>query len=316
MQTCGSSYLMCGRYPVRQRAGGRAKRSSRASTRGSAPIILRPSRSGARSPKPATPTPRSTSARPIASAAACRLNLVGGARPGSSAPRAKGHIDAQTTLGLLLFQNMAKAMGCAGSRPPPSRAKPRALLVYGTALFNGDSITQDPVLGYAYVSRAAAQGFAPAKATRSPSSTRSCRSPTARRASRWRGSRPNGAAAGVQGGQAGEAGKAAAKPAPIKPAPAKPAPPRLRGKPAPVATAARPAARGASSSARSGSAAAAEALFGKLSGKPALGGRRAFYHPRRRSHPPPGRPVRKPRRGAGGRATRSAPQPCFPVATK
>ena len=39
------------------------------------------------------------------------------------------------------------------------------MLVYGTALFNGDSVTQDPILGYAYVSRAAAQGLAPAKET-------------------------------------------------------------------------------------------------------------------------------------------------------
>ena len=45
------------------------------------------------------------------------------------------------------------------------QGEPRALLVYGTALFNGDGVTQDPVLGYAYVSRAAAQGLAPAKET-------------------------------------------------------------------------------------------------------------------------------------------------------
>ena len=45
------------------------------------------------------------------------------------------------------------------------QGEPRALLVYGTALFNGDGVTQDPVLGYAYVSRAAAQGLAPAKDT-------------------------------------------------------------------------------------------------------------------------------------------------------
>src|SRR5206468_9098622 len=38
-------------------------------------------------------------------------------------------------------------------------------LVYGTALVNGDGVKRDPVLGYAYVSRAAAQGLAPAKET-------------------------------------------------------------------------------------------------------------------------------------------------------
>jgi cell division protein FtsN len=39
------------------------------------------------------------------------------------------------------------------------------MLIYGTALFNGDTVPQDRVLGYALVSRAAAQGLAPAKET-------------------------------------------------------------------------------------------------------------------------------------------------------
>ena len=37
--------------------------------------------------------------------------------------------------------------------------------MFGTALFNGDGVKRDPILGYAYVSRAAAQGLAPAQAT-------------------------------------------------------------------------------------------------------------------------------------------------------
>ena len=45
------------------------------------------------------------------------------------------------------------------------RGEPRALLIYGTALFNGDGIERDTVKAYAYVSRAAAQGLAPAKDT-------------------------------------------------------------------------------------------------------------------------------------------------------
>ena len=39
------------------------------------------------------------------------------------------------------------------------------MLVYGTALYNGDGVPQDPVLGYAYVSRSAAQGLEPARNT-------------------------------------------------------------------------------------------------------------------------------------------------------
>jgi hypothetical protein len=78
---------------------------------------------------------------------------------------AKGHLDAQTTLGLLLFQNGDQPGGLKWLKAAAEKGEPRALLVYGTALVNGDSVKKDPVLGYAYVSRAAAQGLAPAKET-------------------------------------------------------------------------------------------------------------------------------------------------------
>lgn len=77
----------------------------------------------------------------------------------------KGHIDAQTTLGLMLFQNGNQVSGLRWLGQAAERGDARAMLVYGTALFNGDSLPRDPILGYAYVSRAAAQGLAPAKAT-------------------------------------------------------------------------------------------------------------------------------------------------------
>jgi cell division protein FtsN len=77
----------------------------------------------------------------------------------------QGHVDAQTTLGLLLFQSGNQAQGVKWLEKAAEKGEPRALLVYGTALVNGDSVTQDPIRGYAYVSRAAAQGLAPAKQT-------------------------------------------------------------------------------------------------------------------------------------------------------
>jgi cell division septation protein DedD len=77
----------------------------------------------------------------------------------------QNHVDAQTTLGLLLFQNAEQAEGLKWLKAAAEQGEARALLVYGTALFNGDGVTQDQVLGYAYVSRAAAQGLAPAKET-------------------------------------------------------------------------------------------------------------------------------------------------------
>jgi cell division septation protein DedD len=78
---------------------------------------------------------------------------------------AQGHVDAATTLGLLLFQTGDQAAGLKWLKVAAEQDEPRALLVYGTALYNGDAVTQDPVLGYAYVRRAAAQGLAPAKET-------------------------------------------------------------------------------------------------------------------------------------------------------
>jgi TPR repeat protein len=77
----------------------------------------------------------------------------------------KDHVDAQTTLGLLLFQNGDRTGGLRWLKPAAEKGDPRAMLVYGTALFNGDSVAQDQVLGYAFVSRSAAQGLAPARDT-------------------------------------------------------------------------------------------------------------------------------------------------------
>ncbi|HJR83237.1 MAG TPA: SPOR domain-containing protein, partial [Sphingomicrobium sp.] len=77
----------------------------------------------------------------------------------------QGHVDAQTTLGLLLFGNGNQAEGARWLKQAAEKGEARAMLIYGTALFNGDGVPQDRVLGYAYVSRASAQGLGPAKAT-------------------------------------------------------------------------------------------------------------------------------------------------------
>jgi cell division septation protein DedD len=77
----------------------------------------------------------------------------------------KGHPDAQATLGLLLFDNGDQARGLRWLKAAAEQGEARSLLVYGTALVNGDGLKRDPVLGYAYVSRAAAQGLPAAKET-------------------------------------------------------------------------------------------------------------------------------------------------------
>jgi len=76
-----------------------------------------------------------------------------------------GQMDAQVILGLMLFQNGDHAAGLRWLKAASEKGEPRAMLVYGTALYNGDSVPQDAVLGYAYVSRAAAQGLQAAKDT-------------------------------------------------------------------------------------------------------------------------------------------------------
>lgn len=213
----------------------------------------------------------------------------------------KNHLDAQTTLGLLLFQNGNRAGGLRWLKTAAERGDPRALLVYGTALYNGDGVARDPVTAYAYVSRSAAQGLAPAKDTLAemdkviPVDVR-------------------------QKGVALAMEKAASKPLGAKPVSAKPtataktelakAPPQ---KPSTSVAAAAPGGSGPwrIQLGAFGQRASAEALFGKLSGK--LAGKQAFYIPA-------GKVTRLqigpyPTRAAAASACASlAGQACFPVA--
>jgi TPR repeat protein len=76
-----------------------------------------------------------------------------------------GHLDAQVSLGLLLFDSGDRPTAFEWLGKAAERGEPRALLVTGTALFNGDGLPRDAVRGYAYVSRSAAQGLMPAKQT-------------------------------------------------------------------------------------------------------------------------------------------------------
>ncbi len=76
-----------------------------------------------------------------------------------------GHVDAAATLGILMFQNGNRTGAMRWVRLAADGGEPRSLMLYGVALYNGDGIAADPVSGYAFVSRAAAQGLAGAKET-------------------------------------------------------------------------------------------------------------------------------------------------------
>ena len=76
-----------------------------------------------------------------------------------------GHLEAQTSLGLLLFQNGNRTGALRWLKQAADSGEPRAMLIYGTALFNGDGVAEDRVRAYALVSRSAALGLAPARTT-------------------------------------------------------------------------------------------------------------------------------------------------------
>ena len=187
------------------------------------------------------------------------------------------HVDAQTTLGLLLFQNGDQAEGLKWLKAAAEQGEARALLVYGTALFNGDGVTQDPVLGYAYVSRAAAQGLAPAKETLAQLDKLM---PVEQR--------KKGVAIARTKAKAAPPPKPAKPAKPVQVAAAKP-PPAVAPTPKAAPPAAKPAPAKAPAAVASGAwriqlgafsqRGSAEALYQTLSGKPALAGRRPFYIP-------------------------------------
>jgi len=77
----------------------------------------------------------------------------------------QGHLESRTILGLTLLQSGEQLDALKWLKSAAEDGEPRALLVYGTALVNGDGVTQDRLLGYAYVHRSVAKGLGSAKAT-------------------------------------------------------------------------------------------------------------------------------------------------------
>ncbi|WP_294012068.1 SPOR domain-containing protein [Sphingomonas sp.] len=228
----------------------------------------------------------------------------------------KGHLDAQTTLGLLLFNGGNRISGLRWLRMAAEQGEPRALLIYGTALFNGDGVVRDPVLAYAYVSRAAAQGLAPAQATLAEMDKLVPLD-----------ERRKGVAMAQNLAKAAETEPARAK-QPIAPKPRAGATAESAQK-SPAKTAVKPSATGAEPAparasgpwriqlgafSRRGSA---EALFNKLAGRGQLAGRRPFYVAagavtRLQIGPFESRAAA----AAACAALSRQGQPCFPVAAK
>ena len=215
------------------------------------------------------------------------------------------HLDAQATLGLLLFQNGDQAGAMRWLKAAAERGEPRAALVYGTALFNGDGLVRDAVLGYAFVSRAAAQDLAPAKITLAEMDKLI---PLEQR----------------RKGVAHALAQAGPKPArvPVRPAvKAKPA----AAAPARIAAPAKAPAKATTTASGKwrvqlgafGQRGSAASLFRKLAGSGALAGRQAFYIPagavtRLQAGPFESRAAA----AAACAALARSGQPCFPVAAR
>jgi cell division septation protein DedD len=226
----------------------------------------------------------------------------------------KGSVDAQTNLGLLLFQNGDHATGLKWLRRAAEQGDARALLVYGTALYNGDGVPQDRLLGYAFIHHAAEQGLAPAKDTLDQLNQLMSEADR-QKALALAKSIPNGSP--VAASKSARSAKRASSPKAEKPKPEKPA--RVAEVKPPAAKPRPPAAPPASGGWRIQLGAfsqrgSAEALFQRLSGKSALAGRQPYYvaaGPVTRLQVGP-----YASRGAAEAACRATGVPCFPVAAK
>ena len=233
-----------------------------------------------------------------------------------------GHLDAQTTLGLLLFDSGNRSGAMRWLKKAAERGEPRAMLVYGTALFNGDGVPKDPLTAYAYVSRAAAQGLQPAKATLAdmdqvlPVDVRQKALAMAMNQSKAAPAPSSAPAAKPARTKAQPKPQAAPKPkTPVETAVAAPAPKRTvpeaapTPKPAPVASSGGWRIQLGAFSQRG----SAEALYRKLGGS--LGGHPAYYIPigkitRLQVGPYPSREA------ASAACASLHGQACFPVAAK
>jgi TPR repeat protein len=216
-----------------------------------------------------------------------------------------GHVDAQTTLGLLLFDSGDRATALKWLKKAAEQGEPRAMLVYGTALFNGDRVPRDPVTAYAYVSRSAAQGLAPAKETLEEMDSAM---PLAMRQKGLAIAQAKAKSAPPPGAPKTPAKTAPAKTAPVAVAPTPAAKKPAAVTPAPVAASGKWRIQLGAFSQKS----SAEALYRKLSGT--LSGHQPYYVPagavtRLQVGPYPSRAA------AQSACASLRGQACFPVAT-
>lgn len=214
-----------------------------------------------------------------------------------------GHLEAQVSLGLLLFDVGDRAGALDWLGRAADRGEPRAMLVTGTALFNGDGLRRDAIRGYAYVSRSAAQGLEPAKSTL---------------ADMDKVMSVDDRKKGVAMALAAVNEKPAARPIKFDdPTPTRSVPPprvsvAATPRPVPPPSSAAPAGGWRIQLGAFGNRTAAQSLFARLG--PKLGGAQAYYIPVGSMTRLQAGPFS--RAGATSACLRLRPQPCFPVAAR
>jgi cell division septation protein DedD len=209
----------------------------------------------------------------------------------------------------MLFQTGNQTGGLRWLRMAALKGEPRAMLIYGTALFNGDGTPRDPLLGYLYVTRAAESGLEPARSTLQRLDEIL---PAEEREKALQLALPS--ADGTASPDSRQTKKSSRKPVKIATASAAPEPkksvekaPKVVQMPVAAATGDWRIQLGAFSKRSS-----AETLFGSLSAKTALKGRRAFYIPAGAVTRLQVGPFES---SASAQSACAAlrPQPCFPV---
>ena len=190
-----------------------------------------------------------------------------------------GHADAAATLGIILFQNNDRPAAMNWLRIAAEGGEPRAMLLYGTALYNGDGVTPDPVTRLRLHQPRRGAGARAAKATLADLDAAMPLAAAAARALRW--PRPSSRRPPTP--------RARRRRATAPPATCRANRPPRRARPHP-----RPRRQSAAAIGGSSSAPSASAPPPKRVRAAARQARRAagLLCPRRQGHPAPGRPLR------------------------
>ena len=215
-------------------------------------------------------------------------------RPGSIGPRARAMSTPRPRSACCCSRTATASAAMRWLKSAAERGEPRALLIYGTALFNGDGVERDPVTGLCLCQPRRRAGTRPGQGD----ARRNGQDPAARPAAEGRCGRDRQGGAIQTPRRPKRRPKRQAEPSRQETASTSPTAPARRRVPA----------HGGSSSAHSRKRSSAEALFDKLS-RQAVAGKQPVYVPAGTVTRLQVGPYRQPRRSVRGVALRSRDSP-------